>query len=267
MDNNGKLFERVGAVTARLAGKLAPDKTNQQQRYDYLSADLILQEVGRAMADVGLAIVSAVVGEEMASVPWKNGERYDAAVRFEMHVCDVDGNVFSVPWLGRGSDYSVPDKAVYKAVTSGHKYFLMKLFNIGAGNDDGEHEVQPPQGAPRQNRQAPHTQRVNPSPNGSGAQPEPEPEPVSSAPLPDDELVAFEASAREFFDTCAALIDRYDNVHAVKAAFKKLGFDRIPGNAADRLNMYRALKAHAAERDSEEQAPLFDDAGNGAYAE
>jgi hypothetical protein len=29
---------------------------------------------------------------------------------------------------------------MYKAITSGHKYYLMKLLNIGEGNEDGEHD-------------------------------------------------------------------------------------------------------------------------------
>jgi hypothetical protein len=58
----------------------------------------------------------------------------------EMSVSDVDGNEKIVRWTGSGVDYATPDKALYKAMTSGHKYFVMKLFMIGVGNEDGEHE-------------------------------------------------------------------------------------------------------------------------------
>jgi len=51
---------------------------------------------------------------------------------------------YIVAWFGMGSDYTVPDKALYKAITSGHKYFVSKLFCIGEGNEDSEHETEEP---------------------------------------------------------------------------------------------------------------------------
>ena len=90
-------------------------------------------------------------------------------------------------------------------------------------------------------------------------------------PLTDDELVVSETPAREFFDAVTALIDRYQNVHATKAAAKKLGFTAVPGTVTGRIDMYRAIKAHAAERDAEDAdakaEPLFDLEENGAYTE
>jgi hypothetical protein len=60
-------------------------------------------------------------------------------VRFEFVITDGETNL-NATWFGRGTDYGAVDKAVYKAVTSGHKYFLMKLLNIGVGNEDSEHD-------------------------------------------------------------------------------------------------------------------------------
>lgn len=92
------------------------------------------------------------------------------------------------------------------------------------------------------------------------------------APLPDDEQVVYEATTAEFMKTVIALIDRYDNAPHVKNALKELGYTGVPrGNgekALKRLEMYRALKERAAERDAE-QADLFDtsEVEDGAYAE
>jgi hypothetical protein len=44
------------------------------------------------------------------------------------------------PWYGHGVDYQSPDKATYKAITTGQKYFEMKLLHVSVGNPDGEHE-------------------------------------------------------------------------------------------------------------------------------
>lgn len=103
-----------------------------------------------------------------------------------------------------------------------------------------------------------------------------QPQPVQAqaandAPMTDDELVVSETPAAKFFDAVTALINRYENVHATKAAAKKLGFTAVPGTPAARVDMYRAIKAHAAERDAEDSEakaePLFDLEENGAYIE
>ncbi len=95
--------------------------------------------------------------------------------------------------------------------------------------------------------------------------------PVNDAPMTDDELVVSETPAAKFFDAVTALINRYENVHATKAAAKKLGFTAVPGTPAARVDMYREIKAHAAERDAEDAdakaEPLFDLEENGAYVE
>lgn len=140
-NNSGELYARIAKVTALLAGKLRADKRHEQQNYNYLSANQILQEVGNAMADNGLAVVPGVTGSQAELLePTNKKPFFNATVTFVMYVSDVDGNVFETPWLGMGADYTAPDKATYKAITSGHKYFLMKLFNIGIGNMDSEHD-------------------------------------------------------------------------------------------------------------------------------
>ena len=77
-------------------------------------------------------------------------------------------------------------------------------------------------------------------------------------PLPDDEQAIFEMSAEEWMIGVIALIDRYDNAEHVKNTLKQLGYTGVPkGNgdqALKRLEMYRALKEHAAKRDGEEEA-------------
>ena len=138
------LYSKIAEVS-KAVGSLTTDKRNLQQKYDYISADKILDRVGSEMAKVGLVILPALVAEATERIEYQTGKwRYDCRLDMEMRIFDGDGNGDTVAWYGRGADYSVPDKAMYKAITSGHKYFLMKLFNVGAGNEDGEHEVQQP---------------------------------------------------------------------------------------------------------------------------
>ena len=123
-------------------GSLAADKRNKEQNYDYISADQILQKAGDALAKNGVVIFPAVISTDV-KVTERQGKtpRIDAQVTFTMTVTDGKEKM-ECGWTGWGSDYATPDKAVYKAITSGHKYFEMKLLNIGIGNEDGEHEVE-----------------------------------------------------------------------------------------------------------------------------
>lgn len=166
----------ANTLTAKLAkasigvGALATDKRNVQQNYDYLSADQILTKAGRALAEQGIVIWPGIEAEQTECVEYtdsygKTKSRYDAMVRFVMTIGDGESEM-TEPWVGRGSDYAVPDKALYKAITSGHKYFLMKLLNIGVGNEDGEHEAAE-QPVPTQQRKPAPAQRKPAATNGN----------------------------------------------------------------------------------------------------
>lgn len=122
-------------------GSLAADKRNKEQNYDYLSADQILQKAGDALSKNGVVIIPSITFTEIKTTDRGQGKppRLDAQVSFLMTVTD-GAEKHESDWVGFGTDYSTPDKAVYKAITSGHKYFEMKLLNIGIGNEDGEHE-------------------------------------------------------------------------------------------------------------------------------
>ena len=134
------MISKIAKAALEVGGKLGVDKRNLEQKYDYISADKILSVCGQALFTQGIVVIPAITKSEQITVDRGNGKsRYDCQVDFLMTV--TDGTIPLVSeWRGMGSDYSVPDKAMYKAITSGHKYFLMKLLCIGAGNEDGEHE-------------------------------------------------------------------------------------------------------------------------------
>lgn len=133
------------AKASQAVGALSADKENAAQKYFYISADKILERAGDALADVGVVLFPSIQREETQQVDYtdsygKAKSRFDACVHFAMILSDGETQI-ELAWCGRGSDFSVPDKALYKAITSGHKYFLMKLLNVGVGNEDGEHET------------------------------------------------------------------------------------------------------------------------------
>ncbi len=140
------------AAASLAVGALAVDKTNTAQNYSYISADKILDRAGKELAKVGIVILPSIISEETVKLEYtdnygKTKTRFDSTVHFSMLITDGTGEL-TIPWRGRGNDFAVPDKSLYKAITSGHKYFLMKLLNIGVGNEDSEHEVEATQRVP-----------------------------------------------------------------------------------------------------------------------
>jgi hypothetical protein len=143
---NNTLISKLAAASLAV-GSLKADKKNVAQNYDYISADKILDRAGAALAKAGVMVIPSITHEETVSVSYtdnygKAKTRFDSTVHFAMVLADGDSQL-EMPWVGRGNDFAVPDKALYKAITSGHKYFLAKILNIGIGNEDGEHEEIP----------------------------------------------------------------------------------------------------------------------------
>lgn len=167
----GSLAAKLSAAVADVGGKLKADKTNKQQGYDYISADKILATTGQALAIQGIAIVPQVTGAEVSAVDTGNNKvRWDARVTMIELITDGESEII-VPWVGFGSDYAVPDKAIYKAITSGDKYFRMKLLSIGEGNEDGEHEDDEPAKSARQPQRQPAQPAAAKPAAGNGSAP------------------------------------------------------------------------------------------------
>ena len=171
MTEHNSIAVKIAKASAAVGGSLKADARNADQNYNYISADKILTVAGQALADAGVAILPAITNANVETATYTNkyGEktRHDATVTFVMTIAADDGQI-EMPWIGCGNDYIVPDKAIYKAITSGHKYFIMKLLNIGEGNEDGEHETKAPdQSAQRQPErpvQRPAVQKPAPAP-------------------------------------------------------------------------------------------------------
>ena len=93
--------------------------------------------------------------------------------------------------------------------------------------------------------------------------PAPAPAITITAPMPDDDLVIHEASAREFIAVASGLLstDEAD----IKTRLQGLGYTGIPGKPNERVNAYHALKAAPNTQDD-----LFGEPAavtNGAYTD
>jgi hypothetical protein len=138
------LSSKIAKAALDVGGKLSADKTNIEQHYSYISADKTLSICGQALFNQGVIVMPEIASQEIKLLEYtdaygKPKKRYDSLVEFSMIISD-GVNTQILKWFGMGSDYTVPDKAHYKAVTSGHKYFMLKLLCVGADNEDSEHD-------------------------------------------------------------------------------------------------------------------------------
>lgn len=88
---------------------------------------------------------------------------------------------------------------------------------------------------------------------------------ADNGPLPDDEQVIYETSTREFIPAVAALLET--DTGTIKARLHALGYERIPGARAKRIDVYRRLKTNLGDN---VQADMFGEpepATDGAYQE
>lgn len=86
-----------------------------------------------------------------------------------------------------------------------------------------------------------------------------------SGPLPDDEQLVSEATAKEFFNVAAGMLDT--DASEIKTRLKALGYTAIPGKPDERVTAYRALKADMGQARDLFGEPVDEAAANGAYEE
>lgn len=140
-----KTLDQCILLAARaVGGAIQADSVNSQRHYNYISSDRIVEVCGKALFEQDILLVPAIVKTELDSMEFVDAsgsirKMFTASVDFEFHLRAPESNLV-MAWHGAGVDYQAPDKAFYKAITSGHKYFLMKLLMISVGNEDGEHE-------------------------------------------------------------------------------------------------------------------------------
>lgn len=131
----------LSAAILEVGGKLAPDKSNRQDGYEYVSADKMLTVCGQVLASHSINITPEITDHSIEILTSANGKHfYHAEVILRFTVRMPDGTSTQHDWFGAGVDYRVPDKAYYKAITTGTRYFLSTLLLVGKGNEDGEHQ-------------------------------------------------------------------------------------------------------------------------------
>ena len=209
------VYSKVALIIREL-GSITKDGENRFQGYNYVSAEAFLAHVRQPMAKHGLVCLPSLSSVEIIDGIY--------IVKFEFSLIDIDepDNVVIQQWVhtipveakGSKGNYT-DDKAIGKAVTYAHRYFLMKLFLVTDQADELD---------------AVNSPETYPSKQTSQAQP-PQP-PQAQAQQPDG--VSAKGLLWDALRTNKALLKRYEHSAHLANALKLYegdvvadGFDKV----------------------------------------
>lgn len=124
------------AKIGQAVGAIEKSGVNQQQRYNFIPYSEVAARTREQLAKNNVAIVPMVTEVERDEVRTRNGSvGYHYILKMEFTITDGDSDSRIVSeWFGESTDYG--DKGINKAITSGTKYFLMRLFNVSEAESE-----------------------------------------------------------------------------------------------------------------------------------
>ena len=108
---------------------------NKYQNYNFVEECQVVRAVRSALIKASLSFgVSSFEILQPMTIKTRYGQIYNYTIKMNISLTDTEtGFAENYPWLGMGCDPS--DKALYKAYTSGVKYFLLKNFLLPTDDD------------------------------------------------------------------------------------------------------------------------------------
>lgn len=131
-----KLAEVMAAVE-----RIAKRGRNDHFKYDFATEADIAAAIRKELSSRQVMLIPAVTGEARVVVGKTSSGAEKALTQIDMLFTFMDGESgeqIERPWKGVGIDSE--DKGLYKAMTGGEKYFLLKTFLIPTGDDPERHE-------------------------------------------------------------------------------------------------------------------------------
>jgi len=134
-----KLAAKVSSVMGTI-DEVPKTGYNDYHQYEYSTDDDVMQALRPVLADHNLAIFHDFVDRDMTVVETGNGTTFHTRVRIEITLVDGDsGQSWTTTWEGEAQDSQ--DKGLYKAYTSGIKYWALKSFLLSADSDVETHDA------------------------------------------------------------------------------------------------------------------------------
>lgn len=226
--NKAKLFAKVAKVMTEVR-KLKKDGNNTFDKYKYISGDNAFEHIGGIMASVNLVILPSVYEIDTKEVQSKSGGiMYFTTVHAQITLADGEtGETWTGEWFGEGSDRG--DKSINKAMTAMMKYFLLRVFQIGSGEDADADSPDVTQ------KQATSTPRSAPTPANNHSN-------ASTTPSVDNIIGAWKTPADAY--KWAADGGFTDNEHSARTRWSEIVKQDF-GNACNTSNVKAVMRAFA----------------------
>lgn len=136
MSEKAKLFLKMTRVMGRL-DRIEKRGKNQFFNYEFVTSDDVLDAVRKAMSAEGLALYVSMLGTsvvETGGLDKQGKPKVKHVTDFEFTFADSETGE-TLPCIWRGEALDNEDKALSKCATSAEKYFLLKTFLIGTGDE------------------------------------------------------------------------------------------------------------------------------------
>lgn len=128
-----QMYAKMAKVMAKMH-RLPKRGYNTHFGYQFTTNEDVVDAVRTAMAEVGLAMFTEFGKIQDSTIPGRSGERAKVRVEFIFTIVDGETGYFEERhWVSEALDDQ--DKALNKAVTAAQKYFLLKTFLIGTGDE------------------------------------------------------------------------------------------------------------------------------------
>jgi hypothetical protein len=131
------LASKLAQIMAEV-GSLPKNGWNDHFKYHFVTEADVVAALRAGLSSRQIAFLPAItsVRDETIVTKSQNGEKTKIITTVTMSFQFIDGESgesVTREWAGRGEDAS--DKGLYKAITGGNKYFLLKSFLIPTGDD------------------------------------------------------------------------------------------------------------------------------------
>lgn len=133
---------------------------NEFHKYHYVREAEAVNGIRGLLGKYGLAIIPNLQDQQVKEIETRNGRQYltHAKIKYTL-ICAETGEERQIDWAGFGQDTG--EKGFYKALAGSHKYLLMKLFNVSAGDEMDPESENKNNG----NKEAPRASRRQPAPS------------------------------------------------------------------------------------------------------
>jgi hypothetical protein len=147
MTTTPNLYQRLVAIMAE-AGTIKKLGFNEFDKYSYVKESDIAEKMQALFVKHGVFVTNSVIEHSSTQVTSSTGKPSILSSVVSLYTfinADNPSERHEVRAVGDGMDRG--DKAIYKALTGAHKYFLIRNFNLGS-EEDAEKESPEKESAP-----------------------------------------------------------------------------------------------------------------------